>query len=56
MASACCALAWAPESLYNTAISTIVSHYNLHNRELKTLPENVQFDIHYKVRGCSEKI
>ena len=50
MASAC-ALEWAPDSLYNTAISTIVSYYSAHKRELKTLPENVQFDIYYKVRA-----
>ena len=49
MASAC-ALEWAPDSLYNTAISTIVAYYSTHRKDLKTLPENVQFDIHYKVR------
>ncbi len=49
MASAC-ALEWAPDSLYNTAISTIVAYYSTQRKDLKTLPENVQFDIHYKVR------
>ena len=55
MASACCALEWAPDSLYNTAISTIVTYYSTHRKDLKTLPENVQFDIHYKVSTTNEK-
>ena len=49
------ALEWAPDSLYNTAISTIVAYYSTHRKDLKTLPENVQFDIHYKVRDTCEK-
>ena len=43
------ALQWAPDSLYNTAISTIVTHYSQHKKELKILTEDVQFDIYYKV-------
>ena len=43
------ALEWVPESLYNTAISTLVTRYTKFRREFKTLPENVQFDIYYKV-------
>ena len=49
MASVCSLLEWAPDSLYNGAISTIVTYYSTHRKDLKTLPENVQFDIHYKV-------
>ncbi|KAL5016659.1 hypothetical protein ScPMuIL_006248 [Solemya velum] len=48
MASAC-ALEWVPDSLYNTAVSAIVASYSRHRRELKSLPENVQFDIYYKL-------
>lgn len=44
-----CALEWAPGSLYNTAISTIVTHYAKYWRHVKGLPENVQFDVYYKV-------
>jgi hypothetical protein len=43
------ALEWVPDSLYNTAISTVVTHYSSNRKELRTLPENVQFDIYYKV-------
>ena len=52
MASAC-ALEWVPDSLYNTAVSAIVSSYSRHRREIKSLPENVQFDIYYKVKRKS---
>ncbi|XP_062578908.1 amyloid protein-binding protein 2-like [Saccostrea cucullata] len=48
MASAC-ALEWVPDSLYNTAVSATVSSYNKHRREVKSLPEDVQFDIYYKL-------
>lgn len=48
MASAC-ALEWVPDSLYNTAVSATVSSYSRHRREVKSLPEDVQFDIYYKV-------
>lgn len=48
MASAC-ALEWVPDSLYNMAVSAIVTTYSKYRRELKALPENVQFDIYYKV-------
>ncbi|KAK2160153.1 hypothetical protein LSH36_139g05089 [Paralvinella palmiformis] len=44
-----CALEWAPGSLYNTAISTIVTHYAKYWRHVKGLPENVQFDVYYKL-------
>ncbi|XP_033748176.1 amyloid protein-binding protein 2-like [Pecten maximus] len=48
MASAC-ALEWVPDSLYNTAVSAIVASYYRYKREVKALPENVQFDIYYKL-------
>ncbi|KAK3084359.1 hypothetical protein FSP39_012164 [Pinctada imbricata] len=48
MASAC-ALEWVPDSLYNTAVTATVSSYSRHRREIKSLPENVQFDIYYKL-------
>ncbi|XP_060560053.1 amyloid protein-binding protein 2-like [Ruditapes philippinarum] len=48
MASAC-ALEWVPDSLYNMAVSAIVTTYSKYRRELKSLPENVQFDIYYKL-------
>lgn len=50
MASAC-TLEWAPDSLYNTAVSAVVNSYGVHRKELKTLPEDVQFDVYYMV--CS---
>ncbi|XP_013379692.1 amyloid protein-binding protein 2 [Lingula anatina] len=43
------ALEWVPDSLFNTAISIVVKHYSKFRRELKTLPENVQFDVYYKL-------
>lgn len=54
MASAC-ALHWVPDSLYNTAVSAIVASYPRGRRDLKVLPENVQFDIYYKVSHIFEK-
>ncbi|WAR03662.1 APBP2-like protein [Mya arenaria] len=48
MASAC-ALEWVPDKLYNMAVSAIVTSYGKYRRELKGLPENVQFDIYYKL-------
>lgn len=48
MASAC-VLEWVPDSLYNTAVSAIVAQYSKYRKELKSLPENVQFDVYYKV-------
>ena len=45
-------LQWVPDSLYNTAVTTIVASqvvYNRYRRELKTLPEDVQFDIYQGV-------
>lgn len=48
MASAC-ALEWVPDSLYNLAVSAIVTSYSKYRRDLKALPDNVQFDVYYKV-------
>lgn len=48
MATACL-LQWFPDSLYNTATSTVVVYYSVFRSEIKTLPESVQFDIYYKV-------
>ena len=48
MASAC-AMGWVPDSLFNMAVSAIVTSYSRHRRDLKSLPERVQFDIYYKV-------
>lgn len=53
MASAC-ALEWVPDSLYNLAVSAIVTSYSKYRRELKGLPENVQFDLYYKVKTKSQ--
>ena len=46
---AACALEWAPDSLYNTAISAIVTAYVDLKKDVKSLPENAQFDVYYKV-------
>ncbi|KAK7459432.1 hypothetical protein BaRGS_00039000 [Batillaria attramentaria] len=48
MASAC-KLKWVPETLYNTAVSVAAVAYKKHRKEFKTLPEDVQFDIYYKM-------
>nr|XP_054749319.1 amyloid protein-binding protein 2-like [Lytechinus pictus] len=42
-------LQWVPETLYNAAISAVVSTYSRHRKELRPLPENIQFDIYYKL-------
>jgi hypothetical protein len=44
-----CVLQWVPETLYNSAISSIVTHYHRFKRDVKVLPENVLFDIFCKV-------
>ncbi|GAB1602277.1 amyloid protein-binding protein 2-like [Argonauta hians] len=48
MASAC-VLQWAPDSLYNTAISATVANYNVFRKDIQNLTESVQFDIFYKL-------
>lgn len=44
-------LEWIPETLYNTAISAVVDNYSRSRRDIRSLPENIQFDVYYKVRG-----
>lgn len=43
-------LEWIPETLYNTAISAVVDNYSRSRRDIRSLPENIQFDVYYKVR------
>lgn len=44
-------LEWVPETLYNTAISAVVDSYGrARRRDIRSLPENIQFDVYYKVR------
>ncbi|KAG2458760.1 APBP2 protein, partial [Polypterus senegalus] len=42
-------LEWVPETLYNTAISAVVDNYSRSRREIRSLPENIQFDVYYKL-------
>lgn len=45
-------LEWVPETLYNTAISAVVDSYGrARRRDIRSLPENIQFDVYYKVWG-----
>lgn len=44
-------LEWIPETLYNTAISAVVDNYIRSRRDIRSLPENIQFDVYYKVRA-----
>lgn len=44
-------LEWIPETLYNTAISAVVDNYSRSRRDIRSLPENIQFDVYYKVRS-----
>lgn len=46
-------LEWIPETLYNTAISAVVDNYSRSRRDIRSLPENIQFDVYYKVRYIS---
>lgn len=46
-------LEWIPETLYNTAISAVVDNYGRSRRDIRSLPENIQFDVYYKVRFTS---
>ncbi|KQK80954.1 hypothetical protein AAES_87012 [Amazona aestiva] len=42
-------LEWVPETLYNTAISAVVDSYGrARRRDIRSLPENIQFDVYYK--------
>ncbi|NWZ48979.1 APBP2 protein, partial [Haliaeetus albicilla] len=43
-------LEWVPETLYNTAISAVVDSYGrARRRDIRSLPENIQFDVYYKL-------
>ncbi|KFO32179.1 Amyloid protein-binding protein 2 [Fukomys damarensis] len=44
-------LEWIPETLYNTAISAVVDNYIRSRRDIRSLPENIQFDVYYKSEG-----
>lgn len=48
-------LEWIPETLYNTAISAVVDNYSRSRRDIRSLPENIQFDVYYKVRHVGEE-
>lgn len=48
-------LEWIPETLYNTAISAVVDNYSRSRRDIRSLPENIQFDVYYKVRVSSRR-
>lgn len=50
-------LEWVPETLYNTAISAVVDSYGrARRRDIRSLPENIQFDVYYKVRAGSRAL
>ncbi|BFZ18781.1 hypothetical protein BsWGS_21820 [Bradybaena similaris] len=42
-------LEWAPESLYNTAISAVVMRFAHYKSELRNLTDDVLFDVYYKL-------
>ncbi|KAK3763675.1 hypothetical protein RRG08_051196 [Elysia crispata] len=42
-------LEWAPESLYNTAISAVVMRFTDNRTELRSLTDDVLFDVYYKL-------
>ncbi|XP_077995215.1 amyloid protein-binding protein 2-like [Glandiceps talaboti] len=42
-------LEWMPESLYDSAIRALVTKYSRFRKELRYLPDNIQFDIYYKL-------
>ncbi|GFO08684.1 amyloid protein-binding protein 2 [Plakobranchus ocellatus] len=42
-------LEWAPESLYNTAISAVVLRFSEYKSELRSLTDDVIFDVYYKL-------
>ena len=48
-------LEWIPETLYNTAISAVVDNYIRSRRDIRSLPENIQFDVYYKVRTVGQR-
>ncbi|KAJ7990111.1 hypothetical protein DPEC_G00296930 [Dallia pectoralis] len=42
-------LEWIPESLYNTSICAVVDQYSRWRTDIRTLPENILFDVYYKL-------
>jgi hypothetical protein len=38
-----------PDSLYNLGISAVVDSYQCFKNELRILPDNLMFDLYYKV-------
>uniref|UniRef100_A0A8C8F215 Amyloid protein-binding protein 2 n=1 Tax=Oncorhynchus tshawytscha TaxID=74940 RepID=A0A8C8F215_ONCTS len=42
-------LDWIPETLYNTAISAVVDNYSRSRKDIRSLPENIRFDVYYKL-------
>ncbi|KAJ8044165.1 Amyloid protein-binding protein 2 [Holothuria leucospilota] len=42
-------LHWVPETLYNATVSCVVVNFKKFRKELPHLPQNVQFDIYYKL-------
>lgn len=49
-------LEWIPETLYNTAISAVVDNYSRSRRDIRSLPENIQFDVYYKVNKSRQRV
>uniref|UniRef100_T1JC70 Uncharacterized protein n=1 Tax=Strigamia maritima TaxID=126957 RepID=T1JC70_STRMM len=43
------ALQWIPQSLYSSSLSSLVRIYTLCQKEIRGLPENIQFDVYYKL-------
>jgi hypothetical protein len=39
-----------PDSLYNLGISAVIDNYQCFKNELRILPDNLMFDLYYKVR------
>ncbi|XP_078682230.1 amyloid protein-binding protein 2-like isoform X2 [Branchiostoma floridae x Branchiostoma belcheri] len=42
-------LQWMPDSLYNSAITAVVDNYSRTRKDVRSLPDNIQFDIYYKL-------
>lgn len=39
-----------PDSLYNLGISAVIDNYQCFKNEIRILPDNLMFDLYYKVR------
>jgi hypothetical protein len=39
-----------PDSLYNLGVAAVVDNYQCFKHELRILPDNLLFDLYYKVR------